>query len=182
MPSHYYIQIAADKPVSYKTPKDVKTLLFNKQVKNSAYTKVKLNTWACDSSMGSMVRSLRELCMEWLIPEILLGEFSPLFSSPSPCKFLSCSSPLFLHAYFMFLKKPQHIFNIRIFQPFPQIPPSDKSSLMFVQSLLHSKGIRALLNSASQRLLVLENSYWKRNIQNLHTALRWSCVLNIVIG
>lgn len=141
-----------------------------------------MGLWFYNFSMGSMVRSLRELCMEWLMPEILLGEISPLFSLPPPCKFLCCSSPLFLHAHFTFLKKNPTIFNIRIFQPFPQIPPSDKSSLMFVQSLLHSKGIRALLNSPLQRLLVLENSYWKRNIQNLHTALRWSCVLNIVIG
>ena len=147
-----------------------------------------MGLWFYNFSTGSMVRSLGELCMEWLMPQILLGEISPLFSLPPPCKFLSCSSLLFLHAYFIFLKKTnkkklqQNILNSRIFQPFPQILPSDKSSLMFVQSLLHSKGIRTLLNSPLQRLLVLENSYWKRNIWNLHTALKWSCVLNIVIG
>lgn len=106
-----------------------------------------------------------------------------LFSLPPPCKFISCFSPHFLHAYFMFIKKkkrtkPTKTSSTNHFHKFP----NRKKVLMFVQSLLHSKGIKELLNSLLQRLLVLENSYWKRNIQNLCTALRWSCVLNIVIG
>lgn len=133
-----------------------------------------MGLWLYNFFTGSMFRSLRELCVKWLMPEIT-GEI-PLFSLPPPCKFLSCSLTLFLHAY---LKKTTQ--NTKMFQAFPQIPSPDRSSPMIVQSLLH-KGIRALLNSSLQRLLVFWNSYWKRNIWNLHRAHRWLCVINIVIG
>lgn len=131
--------------------------------------------------MGSMVRSLRNLCMEWLMPEILLGNIS--FPCPHHVNLFLAFHHIFSMPILCSLKKkkrtkPTKTSSTNHFHKFP----NRKKVLMFVQSLLHSKGIKELLNSLLQRLLVLENSYWKRNIQNLCTALRWSCVLNIVIG
>lgn len=84
------------------------------------------------------------------MPEIV-GEISIFLTHATQISFLLLNTFPPCIFYVWLKKKKIKKINTRMFQPFPQIPSPDKSSPVFVQSLLH-KRIRALLNSPLQSL------------------------------